>query len=111
VPFGGIVKQAYASLNDAITVAENIHDQRTASYAYGYLGKLYEDERQYADALELSREAVFAAQQKNATEALYKWHWQCGRILGKMEKRLNALFRYASRTSIHTLALHLVSQH
>ncbi|MEN6317194.1 MAG: CHAT domain-containing protein [Syntrophaceae bacterium] len=89
-----LLKLAYTALNDALTVAQKINDQRTASYAYGYLGKLYEDERQYTDALELSRMAVFAAQQKNTNEALYRWHWQCGRILSQMGKIDDAILSY-----------------
>ena len=96
-----LLKHAYTTLNDALTVAQKINDQRTVSYAYGYLGKLYEDERHYVDALEFSRRAVFAAQQKNATEALYKWHWQCGRILGQMGKIDEAILSY--RKSLHDL--------
>ena len=41
-------------------------DRRTSSYAWGYLGKLYEDERRYQEALQLTRRATFAAQQINA---------------------------------------------
>jgi CHAT domain-containing protein/Tfp pilus assembly protein PilF len=96
-----LLRKAYAALIDALTVAEKINDLRTASYAYGYLGKLYEDEGQYTDALEFSRRAVFTAQQKNATEALYRWNWQCGRILHKMGKIDEAILSY--RKSLHDL--------
>jgi CHAT domain-containing protein/Tfp pilus assembly protein PilF len=96
-----LVKQAYAVLNEALNVAQRINDQRTVSYAYGYLGKLYEDERQFQEALELTRRAVFAAQQKNITEALYRWQWQSGRILGRLGKIDEAIVSY--RNSVHDL--------
>ncbi len=96
-----LLKQAYTAINEALTVAQKINDQRTVSYAYGYLGKLYEDERQYEEALELTRRAIFAAQQKNANEALYRWHWQSGRILAHLGNIDEAIVSY--RNAIHDL--------
>lgn len=96
-----LVARSCATLNDALAVAIRIDDQRTVSYAYGYLGKLYEDESQLPEALELTRRAIFAAQQTRATEALYKWHWQSGRILARLGKIDDALASY--RLSIRDL--------
>ncbi len=94
-----LAQQSYSSFSDAIVVAQRMKDQRTVSYAYGYLGKLYEDEHQYQEAIELTRRAIFAAQKSNATEALYRWHWQDGRILvhlGKLDEAI-ASYRLAIR--------------
>jgi CHAT domain-containing protein/Flp pilus assembly protein TadD len=93
--------QAYMTLNEALTVAQKINDQRTASYAYGYLGSLYEDEGRLPEALELTRMAVFTAQKKNASEALYKWHWQSGRILERLGHMDEAIKSY--RQAIYDL--------
>jgi len=93
--------QAYMSLNEALHVAQRINDQRTASYAYGYLGRLYEDEGRLPEALELTRLAVFAAQKKNVSEALYKWHWQSGRILARLGQIDEAIKSY--RQAIYDL--------
>jgi CHAT domain-containing protein/Tfp pilus assembly protein PilF len=79
--------------NEAATVAETISDRRAASYAWGYLGTLYEHERRYQEALQLTRRAVFAAQQVNAPESLYRWQWQTGRLLralGKIDDAISA---------------------
>jgi CHAT domain-containing protein len=93
--------QAYMTLNEALTVSQRIHDQRTYSYAYGYLGSLYEDEGQLPEALDLTRRAVFAAQKQNLSEALYKWHWQSGRILNRLGQMDEAIVSY--RQSIHDM--------
>jgi CHAT domain-containing protein len=93
--------KAYMALNEALTVAQRINDQRTLSYAYGYLGSLYEDEGRLPEALELTRMAVFTAQKKNASEALYKWHWQSGRILYRLGQMDEAIRSY--RQSLYDL--------
>jgi len=66
---------------EAIEVAEAIGDRRAASYALGYLGHLYEIDGQPVHALQLTREAVFLAQQLQLPDALYRWQWQTGRLL------------------------------
>jgi CHAT domain-containing protein len=89
-----LAQQTAAAFTAALNIAEKGNDQRTASYAYGYLGKLYEDEQKYAEALEQTRRAIFAAQQQNATEALYRWHWQSGRILVRLGQLDDAILAY-----------------
>jgi len=93
--------QAYTALNEALNVSQRINDQRTVSYAYGYLGSLYENEGRLPEALELTRVAVFAAQKKNVSEALYKWHWQSGRILARLGHMDEAITSY--RQAIYDL--------
>ena len=65
-----------------------------ASYAWGYLGGLYEAEQRNAEALELTRRAVLAAQQVNAPESLYRWQWQTGRLLKKLGAADDAIASY-----------------
>jgi CHAT domain-containing protein/tetratricopeptide (TPR) repeat protein len=96
-----LVMQAYTSFTEALRVAEKLNDQRTTSYAYGHLANLYEDQLQYQAALELTRRAIFAAQQQNISEALYKWHWQAGRILARRGNLDEAIASY--RLSIRDL--------
>ncbi len=91
---------AFNALNQAANVAEDINDLRAVSYAWGYLGKVYEDERRYEEALQLTRRAAYAAQQVNAPESLYQWQWQTGRllkVLGKIEEAISA-YRHALDT-------------
>jgi CHAT domain-containing protein/Tfp pilus assembly protein PilF len=93
--------QSGTVLNAAGTAAETIGDRRTASYAWGYLGGLYETERRYTEALDLTRKAVFAAQQANAPEALYRWQWQGGRLLRMLGSIDDAIAAY--RRAVATL--------
>ena len=91
---------AHQTLSEAGAVADSLADHRAASYAWGYLGKLYEEERRYQEALQLSRRAVFEAQQIDAPESLYRWEWQTGRLLvklGNIEDAIGA-YRRAVRT-------------
>jgi CHAT domain-containing protein/Tfp pilus assembly protein PilF len=91
---------AHRNLNEAALVADGIGDRRTASYAWGHLGGLYESEDRYAESLQLTRRATFAAQQVNAPESLYRWEWQTGRLLaktGNIDEAINA-YRRAVRT-------------
>ncbi|MEW6110306.1 MAG: CHAT domain-containing protein [Nitrospirota bacterium] len=89
------------AFNEASTVAEAIGDFRALSYAFGYLGKLSENEHQHKKALELTRRAVFSAQQVNAPESLYLWQWQTGRLLKVLWKIDDAILAY--RHAINTL--------
>ncbi len=72
------------ALREAGTIAARIGDRRMTSYAWGHLGTLYEDEHRYPEALQLTRSAIFAAQQVHAPESLYRWEWQAGRLLVKL---------------------------
>jgi CHAT domain-containing protein len=73
--------RAAEALNAAAHLARTINDQRALSYALGHLGGLYEEEERYHEALQLTRQALFAAQQVQAPESLYRWQWQTGRLL------------------------------
>ena len=59
-------------LQEAAAMAARIGDPIAESYALGYLGQWYEQTRQFPEALDLTRQAVFAAQQVNAPESLYR---------------------------------------
>ncbi len=91
---GALMLQAFRSLDEAVKVAAAIENPLATSYALGHLGSLYETERRYADALDLTRRAVMAGQQVVAPEALYRWHWQTGRLLNAQGKRGEAIEAY-----------------
>ena len=88
------LKLSAASLQEAAAKAEGLADPRLTSYAYGYLGQLYESERRYDEALQLTRKAVFNAQSAGAAESLYRWQWQSGRLLARQGKLDEALSAY-----------------
>jgi len=84
---------AYQAFHDAARIADRLGDPRASSYAWGHVGKLYEDERRYGEALGVTQYAIGMARQAAAPEALYRWHWQAGRILkglGRPEKAIDA---------------------
>jgi tetratricopeptide (TPR) repeat protein len=92
---------AHQRFSAAGAVADAIGDRRLASYAWGNLGKLYEEENRYQEALQLTRRATFAAQQVNAPESLYRWEWQTGRLLTKLGSVDDAIGAY--RRAVRTL--------
>jgi CHAT domain-containing protein len=96
-----LLRQAYAAISEAGAIAERVGDRRATSYAWGNLGKIYEDEQRYSEALQLSRSALFAAQSVNAPESLYRWQWQIGRLLKKTATLDEAIMAY--REAVRTL--------
>lgn len=92
---------AHGKFSEAGAMAESIGDRRGASYAWGYLGKLYEEENRYAEALQLTRRAIHGAQQVNSADSLYLWEWQAGRLLTKMGTIEDAIGAY--RRAVRTL--------
>jgi tetratricopeptide (TPR) repeat protein len=93
--------RAAEALNAAAHLARTLNDQRALSYALGHLGALYEEEQRYDEALQLTRQALFAAQQVQAPESLYRWQWQTGRLLKALGKRDAAIVSY--RQAVETL--------
>jgi CHAT domain-containing protein len=85
----------------AAKIAENTGDRRAQAFALGDEGALYEFEKRYPDALTLTRRAVFAAQQAQSPDTLYRWEWQTGRILAEQGERDEAIQAY--RRAIGTL--------
>jgi CHAT domain-containing protein/Tfp pilus assembly protein PilF len=92
---------ASKTFDETASVAGTIGDRHAASYAWGYLGTLYEDEHRYQEALQLTRRAVFAVQQANAPESLYRWQWQTGRLLEALGNIDDAISAY--RRAVATL--------
>lgn len=86
---------------EAAQLAEKAGDQRALAYALGYQGAMYELEKRDADALLLTRRAVFAAQQARSPDALYRFERQAGRLLGKQGDRDAAILAY--RRAVATL--------
>lgn len=67
-------------LRDAVSVSREIGDRRAESFALGSLGSVYERNRAYDEAMALTQQAQIAAQEVDATDSLYRWQWQAGRI-------------------------------
>jgi CHAT domain-containing protein len=79
---GILLDRAGLAYADALEAARQQDDPWISSYASGNLGRAYELKGQHADALRLTRSAMFHAQQgPDASQLLYLWQWQCARIL------------------------------
>lgn len=90
----------------ALTRAEGIGqagaNPRIISSALGYLGRLYEMEARYPEALTLTRRALFHAQEGGFPDILYLRQWQLGRIFRKLERPDASLSAYRSAVSTLT---------
>ena len=74
--------------------ATALGDDRALSYALGYSGHLYEQEKKWADALRLTRRAAFLAQKVQSPDSLYRWEWQTARIDRAQGRRDDAIADY-----------------
>ncbi|MFZ4858965.1 MAG: CHAT domain-containing protein [Desulfuromonadaceae bacterium] len=86
--------QARNAFTEAVELAGLSKDNRSVSFALGYLGQLKEEQKEFDEALHLTRRALFAAQQVNAKELLSLWEWQLGRILRLKGETENAVAAY-----------------
>ncbi|MGL4882602.1 MAG: CHAT domain-containing protein, partial [Waterburya sp.] len=67
-------------LTTARQQAQSTGDRRGESYALGYLGWLYEQNEQIAEAISSTQKALFIAQSIQAQDIAYKWEWQLGHL-------------------------------
>lgn len=82
------------ALKQSIQQARQIQDFRLESYAFGYLGRLYETTQQWTEAERTTAQALSLAMKANADESCYRWKWQLGRILNAQGKTEQALGFY-----------------
>lgn len=76
-------------LQQAITQATSLNDDRALSFALGVLGNTYEQKNQIHQAIKYTEKAIWTAQAIFAVDSLYRWQWQAGRLykaLGETEK-------------------------
>jgi CHAT domain-containing protein len=81
------------ALEEARNIAQPLQDFRTCSCACGYLGQFWEEENSRT-ALNLTRKAVFFAQQQYCPEILYHWQRQLGRLLASRGDTDQAILSY-----------------
>ncbi|SEH07330.1 CHAT domain-containing protein [Candidatus Venteria ishoeyi] len=93
-------KSAVKNFHSAAQLAKTLDYSRARSQAYGYLGALYEHSGAIADALKLTRQAIFFALQGENPDILYRWQWQQGRLFTAQQKNDRAIsaYREAGRT-------------
>lgn len=81
--------------NVALALAQELKTNRLVSQAYGQLSELYQSEKRFDEALALTRQAIFAAQQVGAKDLLFRLQWRTGRLLRQMGKLDTAIKAYA----------------
>jgi CHAT domain-containing protein/uncharacterized protein HemY len=97
-------------LGQAIQVSQALSDPRAEAYARGYLGQAYERSQQWAEAQHLTEAALQLAQSLNATDILYQWQWQLGRLLQQQGQQAAALQAYrAAFATLQSLKQDLVA--
>lgn len=74
-------QEAAKTLATALKQAKNLSDRPAEAYTLGYLGGIYEQTQQWAEAQKLTEQALLIAQAINSSEIAYQWQWQLGRIL------------------------------
>ena len=88
-------------LTQARVAAAEMGDRRTESYALGILGSLYEQTQQWEISKDLTDQALQKAQALNATDIMYRWQWQQGRLLKAQGAETEAIAAYD--TAVDTL--------
>ncbi|MUL34926.1 CHAT domain-containing protein [Gloeocapsopsis dulcis] len=83
---------AIALLKQATSVAQKTQDNRALSFAIGELGHIYECRQDYTQALKLTQQARWAAEQDK--DSLYLWEWQTGRIYQAQNQKPAAISAY-----------------
>ncbi|MEQ8996182.1 MAG: CHAT domain-containing protein [Coleofasciculus sp. B1-GNL1-01] len=74
--------------------ARTLKDRQVEAYALGYLGQLYEQTQQLANAQTLTEQALTLAQSIKAPELAYRWQWQLGRLLKAQSNAQSAIAAY-----------------
>ncbi|MEO1672417.1 MAG: CHAT domain-containing protein, partial [Cyanobacteria bacterium J06631_2] len=85
-------------LQTALQQAQLIRDQRSESYALGYLGENYGRRGKLNRAIALTNQALALAETLNATgdarEISYLWQSQLGKLLEKSQRQAEAISSY-----------------
>jgi CHAT domain-containing protein/tetratricopeptide (TPR) repeat protein len=96
---GNSISDTAQILSTAVQQARNLQDKRGESYAIGTLGNLYEQNQQWENAQNLTKQALALTQTLNAPDISYRWHWQLGRLLKKQGDISGAMSAYDTAIS------------
>ena len=89
-------------LEAALQRSQDIGDHRAETYAFGYLGAVYEHTHAWPQAETLTQRALLIAQGLDAADISYRWQWQLGRILKAEGKTKEAIAAYSEATDLLT---------
>jgi filamentous hemagglutinin family protein len=87
IPRQDLTETAIHLLEQALLLAEDLNNQRLLSLANGYMGQIFENEKNFSSAFDYTRQARFIAQQSQSPELLYLWEWQLGRLFIKNDQK------------------------
>ncbi|MDM8561604.1 CHAT domain-containing protein [Candidatus Parabeggiatoa sp. HSG14] len=76
---------AYHIFSEVLRLSEQQKDKYLMAYAKGFLGQVYERKQRYQEALQLTRQAIFLAQ--DDPSILYLWEWQQGHLLQTLSEK------------------------
>jgi CHAT domain-containing protein/uncharacterized protein HemY len=97
-------------LEAAVQQARSLQDQRAESYALGSLGHWYETTQHWGEAEQQTQQALMIAQSIDASDLIYQWQWQLGRLLAQREEIPAAIVAYEEAIKIlQSLRYDLVS--
>ncbi len=83
-------------LKIALDQARKLEDNRSQSYVYGILGKLYLQKGQIKEAEQLTQTALILAETINANDVVVQWQAQMGKIYQQQGKNKQAVSFYQS---------------
>lgn len=90
-----------AILTVAVTHARALNDPRLLANALGNLGRVQEQSKEFASALNTTGKAVLVARSANASEQYYRWSVQLGRLQERQGDRTGAIESYTQ--AVNTL--------
>lgn len=96
-----MIRMSLDVLDQAKQIALVLKNPRTASCAFGYLGRIYESDKKYVEAINFTRSAIFYAQQGSFQDILYVWQWQLGRLFKHIGDSARAIDLY--KDAVQTL--------
>jgi CHAT domain-containing protein len=89
-------QQIGSLLATVIEKSQQLQDRYIEAYATIQLGNLYEIDRQWQPARELTAKALVIAEELQSPELRYKGEWQLGRLLEKQNNLIGAISAYSS---------------
>jgi len=76
-----ITQTLSTALHDTLRLAQVVPNIRVKSLAYGQLGYWYGREKRSNEALSLTRQALFLAEEEgHSSDIAYRWQWQLGKL-------------------------------
>lgn len=97
-------------LAKSVRDSRQLNDKRAESYALGNLAAVYEKKQQWAEAQQLTENALALSEGINAVDIAYRWEWQLGRLLKAQGEVSDAIAAYGQAVeSLEALRLDLVT--